>query len=467
MALDPGTRLGRYEIRGKLGAGGMAEVYLAEDTELGRRVALKLLPPDSTTDAHAQKRLLREARASATLDHPHICAVYDVGEAGGHRFIAMQFIEGETLAARLKRQRLDLGEALVVATDVADALAEAHGHGIIHRDIKPSNVMITGRGHAVVLDFGLAKLFRDEEATRGNTATESLLSAPGVVMGTVPYMSPEQVKGEPLDGRSDIFSLGVMLYEMLSGQRPFAEASSAAIASAILTREPPPLVRFHPGLPAELERIVAKTLRKNAEDRYQTAKDLLIDLRTLRDEQEFQRRLERSDPRSAESTAPPPSGPAALAPRRSRRTPTLVAAAVVVAGGAGWLLWQNANVRWATAQLPRIEALAAARNYFDAYDLAVAVERILPRDPTLTRLMPTIAMTPMAMPHPTKGFPLISPLILSISWVLCICDAWPTVKKMDDLVRLWTSMCRRAPKVAMGPPSPKAKVAIPMCSIDE
>ncbi len=400
MALSPGTRLGRYEIRGTLGAGGMAEVYVAEDTELGRRVALKLLPPDTTADPHAQKRLLREARATATLDHPHICAVYDVGEAGGHRFIAMQYIEGETLAARLKRQPLEVREAIGIATDVADALAEAHGHGIIHRDIKPSNVMITGRGQAVVLDFGLAKLFRDEEVSRGDTATESLLSAPGVVMGTVPYMSPEQVKGEPLDGRSDLFSLGVMLYEMLSGQRPFAEASSAATASAILTRDPAPVARFQPAVPAELERIVAKALRKNAEERYQTAKDLLIDLRTLRDEHEFQRRLERSEPRSAGATAAPTSGATATAAGRSRRIPALVAAAVVVAGGAGWLLWQNANARWATAQIARVEALADARNYFAAYDLAIAVERALPQDPTLARLMRTIAMTVSATSDP-------------------------------------------------------------------
>ena len=182
MPLPSGTRVGRYLIRRLLGAGGMGEVFLAEDTELGRHVALKLLPPDTTADEHAQKRLLREARAAATLAHPHICAVYDVGESGGHRFIAMQYLEGETLDARLKRRTLDLADALSIACDVADALVEAHAHGIIHRDIKPANVMLTARGEAVVLDFGLVKLMPDEQAAlkKSADAVQELVTAMGI-----------------------------------------------------------------------------------------------------------------------------------------------------------------------------------------------------------------------------------------------------------------------------------------------
>jgi serine/threonine protein kinase len=277
-----GTRLGRYEIRSPLGAGGMAEVYLADDTELGRREALKILPPDTSADEQARKRLLREARAAAQLDHPHICAVYEIGEAGGHRFIAMQYVEGETLNQRLKRAPIGLNEVLAIASDVADALSAAHAHGIIHRDIKPSNVIVTPRGQAIVLDFGLAKPAEAQAPPSGETDTESVLSSPGLVIGTLPYMSPEQVRGDALDARSDLFSLGVLIYEMVSGQRPFSDTSTAAIASAILTRDPYPLVRFSPHVPAELERIAGKALRKDVDERYQTAKDLLIDRRTLR-----------------------------------------------------------------------------------------------------------------------------------------------------------------------------------------
>jgi formylglycine-generating enzyme required for sulfatase activity/predicted Ser/Thr protein kinase/predicted esterase len=405
--LGVGSRFGRYEVRGKLGAGGMAEVYLAEDTELGRQVALKLLPPDTSADDHARKRLLREARAAATLNHPHICAVYEVGEADGHRFIAMQYVEGESLDIRLKRTPLELKDALTIAAEVADALAEAHARGIIHRDIKPSNVVITPRGRAVVLDFGLAKIVEDPEAAQTLVETQSVLSGPGAVMGTVPYMSPEQVRGEAVDGRSDIFSLGVMLYEMLSGQRPFADKSSAAIASAILTREPAPIARFLPDAPAELERILTKMLRKDVNERYQTARDLLIDLRTLREELDFQKRLERS--------SPPGSGPMSAASRaaaasvataagvppvaRSRRLPIALAAIVILAG-AGWFVRQQMNVRWAKTQLPQIEALATANDNAGAFAMATQVEKYLPGDPTLARLMPAISDTVTAITEP-------------------------------------------------------------------
>ena len=209
-SLPPGVRLGRYEIKFQLGAGGMGEVYLAEDTQLGRRVAVKILPPEAVSDEHARKRLVREARAAATLDHPNICSIHEVGEAGGRSFIAMQYVEGETLDVRMKRKPLELSESLVIAAQVADALAEAHAHSIIHRDIKPSNIIVDTRGQVKVMDFGLAKIVAG--AIDGEAETHSLLTTPGAILGTVPYMSPEQVRGEVPD-RHDPFSLGVVLYE--------------------------------------------------------------------------------------------------------------------------------------------------------------------------------------------------------------------------------------------------------------
>jgi len=199
----------------------MGEVYLAEDTKLNRKVAIKLLPPDSTADEQARKRLIREAQAAARLDHPNICAVHEVGEADGHSFIVMQHVEGETLAARLERQPLDLREALNIATQVADALAEAHSRGIIHRDIKPQNTMITASGQVKVLDFGLARVVREPDLLKSEAETQSLLTEPGMIVGTVAYMSPEQAAGKTVDARSDIFSFGAVLYEMMTGQRAF------------------------------------------------------------------------------------------------------------------------------------------------------------------------------------------------------------------------------------------------------
>jgi eukaryotic-like serine/threonine-protein kinase len=312
MTLSSGTKLGRYKIRSHLGAGGMGEVYLAVDTELNRRVAIKFLPESLAADEQARKRLVREAQAAARLDHPNICSIYEAGEEDGRSFIVMQYVEGETVDLRMKRKPLDLSESLSISAQVADALAEAHAKGIIHRDIKPSNIMITPRGQAKVMDFGLAKTMPTTEAIDTEAATLGLLTTPGTVIGTVPYMSPEQVKGEKVDARTDIFSFGVVLYEMLSGQQPFASESAAATASAILTHEPLPLARFMSEVPAELERIVVKALVKDREERYQTAKDLLIDLKRLKRHLDVQVEVER---RARSGTTPgaaipSPAGPA-------------------------------------------------------------------------------------------------------------------------------------------------------------
>ena len=277
--LLPDTTLSHYRIILKLGAGGMGEVYLAQDTLLDRKVAIKLLPVDSLADDQARRRLIREARAAAKLDHPNICSIYEVGEADGRQFIVMQYVDGETLNVRAARKPLGLSEIVNVATQVADALAEAHAQAIIHRDIKPANVILTNRGQAKVMDFGLAKSIVGK--VESEAETQSVLTTPGTILGTLPYMSPEQVTGEQTDARTDIFSFGAMLYELVSGRQPFISDSAAATASAILTHEPPPLARFAPEIPDELQRIVRKCLEKKREHRYQSARDLAIDLENI------------------------------------------------------------------------------------------------------------------------------------------------------------------------------------------
>ena len=292
--------ISHYRILNKLGAGGMGEVYLAEDTRLDRKIAIKFLPLDSVAEGLAGKRLIREAQAAAKLDHPNICGIHEIAEEDGRVFIVMQFVEGETLASRIQRKSLKIREALDVAVQVADALSHAHSRGVTHRDIKPQNIMITDSGQVKVLDFGLALVVQERSLRDSMAETEGLLTQPGTIMGTVPYMSPEQVRGHALDARSDIFSFGAVLYEMVSQIQPFAAEGVANTISAILTHEPAPLARYSREVPAELERIVTKALRKDREERYQSARDLLIDLKSLRDQLAFEAKLERTA--SSEST---------------------------------------------------------------------------------------------------------------------------------------------------------------------
>src|SRR5829696_2774130 len=267
MSLTAGSRVGSFIIHAPIGAGGMGEVYLAEDERLRRRVALKVLSPDLATDAAAGKRLLREARAAATLDHPNICTVYEVGEADGRRFIAMQYVDGATLADRLKQAPLALPVAIAVGAQVANALAEAHRHGIVHRDIKPQNVMLSATNHATVLDFGLAT---PAPAREGASATFTALTEAGVVSGTLSYMSPEQARGETLDERSDVFSFGIVLYELVSRMHPFRQASGADTLAALLTADPRPITTE---IPSELRRVLRRCLEKDRARRYQTMRD--------------------------------------------------------------------------------------------------------------------------------------------------------------------------------------------------
>ena len=264
MLLSPGRRLGPYEIVSTIGSGGMGEVYEARDTRLDRRVALKILCTDLLADPQSRRRFEREARALSALSHPSICTVFDVGQEDGIDFIVMEYIEGQTLAGLLDRQGLAEPAIVRYAEQIAEALAEAHEHGVLHRDIKPQNVMVTPRGHVKVLDFGLSRAIGVEPA--GQAATVTALSDAAVVLGTAPYMSPEQVRGEVVDARSDAFSLGCMLYEAAAGRTPFHARTTAEMMSAILTMDPVPLNRAAPGTSVELQRIVRKCLERRSRD---------------------------------------------------------------------------------------------------------------------------------------------------------------------------------------------------------
>ncbi len=284
-ALNSGASVGHYRIVSRLGEGGMGEVYLATDTRLERNVALKVLPPAMAQDRGRMERFEREAKAASALNHPNVAHIYEIGEADGIHFLAMEFIEGAPLEKRIDGKPLELPEISGIGAQIADALDAAHAKGIVHRDIKPANIMITPRGLVKVLDFGLAKVVATVHVPLQTQMETRAVSAAGMLLGTVEYMSPEQALGREVDFRSDIFSLGVVLYQMSTGRVPFAGSTPSETIARILEAQPEAMARFNYNLPEELDRIVRKCLEKDRERRYQSASDVMVDLKELAREQ--------------------------------------------------------------------------------------------------------------------------------------------------------------------------------------
>jgi serine/threonine protein kinase/tetratricopeptide (TPR) repeat protein len=357
-----GDQIQHYRIIRQLGAGGMGVVYEAEDTRLGRRVALKFLPDSAGLSPAALERFEREGRTISQLTHPNICTLYDVGvdaAQGGRQFLVMELLDGEPLNARIHGEPLPVDQVVDVGCQIADALDFAHAHGIVHRDIKPANILITRRGQAKLLDFGVAKVEADGPPATGDTATkiqDDVLTAPGSAIGSVNYMSPEQARGETIDGRSDLFSLGLVLYEMATGRQAFAGKTTAVVFDAILNRQPPPPRALNPALPDDLDRTISRTLEKDRRLRYQTAADLLAELSRIRRDS-GSRTASLSHLTAAHSGAAPEpviapnagatpasgSPSAAPTPRAASRGRLWapVAAGLLIAGGAGWYLWRT------------------------------------------------------------------------------------------------------------------------------
>jgi eukaryotic-like serine/threonine-protein kinase len=361
-----GRSIGQYRILSKLGSGGMGVVYEAEDTLLGRHVAVKFLPPDLSQSAGALERFLQEARSASALNHPNICTIYNVEQHDGEWMIVMELLQGQTLDGIIQERSLKTGEMLDISIQIAEALDAAHQHSIIHRDIKPSNIFVTTRGVAKVLDFGLAKLARQKKAvaetvgamTASDATLPGHLTSPGAAVGTVAYMSPEQARGEELDARSDLFSFGSVMYQMATGQLPFQGSTSAVIFANILEHDPPPLLEANPSLPPKLAQTIEKALEKDRDLRCQTATELKADLKRLR--------RDYSSGKSASTTASglyhaaassgqvpvaqpktPSSGSVLLGEAKRHKTGVLVAAVVgvIVVGALAWLLYSRSRPR--------------------------------------------------------------------------------------------------------------------------
>ncbi len=362
-----GQKLGHYQLLSLLGVGGMGEVYKAEDLKLNRTVALKFLPPDTAFDAHAKRRFLREARAASALNHPNIVTIHAIEEVDGQDVIVMEYVAGETLKAEIERGPLEFPRALELGAQVAVAVAAAHEAGLIHRDLKPANILVTPQGQAKVVDFGLAKKVAGPQ--RAESAAP--LTGAGLIVGTVAYMSPEQTRGEEVDARSDIFSLGCVLYEAATGKRPFDGPSALSILHEIAAVDPPPPGAIKSGLPREFDAIIRRALAKDKEQRHSSAKELAAELRNLQTP-EFKGREEKRT--------------------RTQRMAALAAIAALIVLAVGlWFYWGRVNTNWARESVARVEGLMLEEKYGEAYELAVRAGKYLPNDPALARWLPIIS----------------------------------------------------------------------------
>ena len=376
-----GQTISHYRIIEKLGGGGMGVVYKAEDTELGRLVALKFLSEELAKNAIALERFRREARAASALNHPNICTVYEIGNADGQSFLAMEHLEGKTLKQKLSEKTLTLTEVLDLGIQIAEGLEAAHQKGIVHRDIKPMNLFVTTGGYAKILDFGLAKLtpllrnFEGRESEPDSTMTlEAQLTSAGAALGTVAYMSPEQARGSQLDARTDIFSFGVVLYEMATGHQPFIGPTPASTFDAILHRDPVPITKKNAALPPQLNRIISCAIEKKRERRYQSMSDVLAALKALRQDT---------------------SGPISIARRVRKPRVALPAMAVLAFLGllVGWYVRRNGQIRWAhDTAIPEIARLAGKGEDGAAFALAKKLEAMVPGDQALQKLWPEVSL---------------------------------------------------------------------------